>query len=60
MIIYLKNFLKRSFLSESFFKDNSNTFSQMIILASIPFVFVDPLGMIIEILLGKNLDKNKN
>jgi transketolase N-terminal domain/subunit len=45
-------------------KDNSNTLAQMIILASILFVFLGPLGAgfgaAIGLVIGTNLDKNKN
>lgn len=44
-------------------KDNSNTLAQMIILASILFVFLGPLGAgfgaAIGLVIGTNLDKNK-
>ena len=47
-----------------FFKNNSNTFSQPMILASILFVFSGPLGaflgVVIGLLLGRKLDKNGN
>ena len=45
-----------------FLKNNSNTFSQPMILASILFVFAGPLGaflgVVIGLLLGRKLDKN--
>ncbi|HDF4744461.1 MULTISPECIES: hypothetical protein [Bacillota] len=44
-------------------KDNSNTLAQMIILASVLFVFLGPLGAgfgaAIGLVIGTNLDKNK-
>ena len=47
-----------------FLKNNSNTFSQPMILASILFVFAGPLGaflgVVIGLLLGRKLDKNGN
>ena len=47
----------------NFIKNNSNTFSQPMILASILFVFVGPLGgclgAVSGLLLGRMLDKNK-
>ncbi|EEK11831.1 hypothetical protein RPO35_00290 [Staphylococcus hominis] len=47
-----------------FLKNNSNTFSQPMILASILFVFAGPLGgflgVVIGLLLGRKLDKNEN
>ncbi|MFF5916698.1 MULTISPECIES: hypothetical protein [Bacillati] len=45
-------------------KENSNTFTQMIILASVLFVFLGPLGAgfgaAIGLAIGTALDKNKN
>ena len=47
-----------------FLKNNSNTFSQPMILASILFVFAGPLGaflgVVIGLLLGRKLEKNGN
>ena len=44
-------------------KDNSNTLAQMIILASVLFVFLGPLGAVFGAAIGlaieTNLDKNK-
>ncbi|MBI5973952.1 MULTISPECIES: hypothetical protein [Staphylococcus] len=46
------------------FKENSNTLTQMIIFASVLFVFLGPLGAgfgaAIGLVIGKSLDKNKN
>ena len=61
MIVFIK---KEDFWWLIFKKNNSNTFSQPMILASILFVFAGPLGaflgVVIGLLLGRKLDKNGN